>query len=70
MKKKVYALYKGDRLLACGTLMEFVRMGYNVRHLQGLKTPSRIAKALDYLDNHKSHGGMKYLIELEENENE
>ena len=70
MKKKVYALYKGDRLLACGTLMEFVRMGYNVRHLQSLKTPSRIAKALDYLDNHKSHGGMKYLIELEENENE
>ena len=70
MKKKVYALYKGDRLLACGTLMEFVRMGYNVRHLQSLKTSSRIAKALDYLDNHKSHGGMKYLIELEENENE
>lgn len=69
--KKVYALYKGDNILACGTLMELVKIGYNIRHLQSLKTPSRIAKALDYLDNHRSHGGMKYLIELEEkNENE
>lgn len=68
--KKVYALYKGDNILACGTMMELVKIGYNIRHLQSLKTPSRIAKALDYLDNHKSHGGMKYLIELEENENE
>ena len=51
--------------------MELVKIGYNIRHLQSLKTPSRIAKALDYLDNHRSHGGMKYLIELEEkNENE
>lgn len=69
--KKVYALYKGDNILACGTMMELVKIGYNIRHLQSLKTPSRIAKALDYLDNHRSHGGMKYLIELEgENENE
>ena len=69
--KKIYALYKGDNILACGTLMELVKIGYNIRHLQSLKTPSRIAKALDYLDNHRSHGGMKYLIELEEkNENE
>ena len=68
--KKVYALYKGDNILACGTLMELVKIGYNIRHLQSLKTPSRIAKALDYLDNHRSHGGMKYLIELEEEENE
>ena len=64
--KKVYALYKGDNILACGTMMELVKIGYNIRHLQSLKTPSRIAKALDYLDNHRSHGGMKYLIELEE----
>ena len=63
--KKVYALYKGDNILACGTMMELVKIGYNIRHLQSLKTPSRIAKALDCLDNHKSHGGMKYLIELE-----
>ena len=63
--KKVYALYKGDNILACGTMMELVKIGYNIRYLQSLKTPSRIAKALDYLDNHKSHGGMKYLIELE-----
>lgn len=69
--KKVYALYKGDKIVACGTLMELVKIGYNIRHLQSLKTPSRVAKALDYLDNHRSHGGMKYLIELEEeNENE
>ena len=69
--KKVYALYKGDNILACGTMMELAKIGYNIRHLQSLKTPSRIAKALDYLDNHRSHGGMKYLIELEEkNENE
>ena len=69
--KKVYALYKGDNILACGTMMELVKIGYNIRHLQSLKTPSRVAKALDYLDNHRSHGGMKYLIELEEeNENE
>ena len=69
--KKIYALYKGDNILACGTMMELVKIGYNIRHLQSLKTPSRIAKALDYLDNHRSHGGMKYLIELEEkNENE
>lgn len=69
--KKVYALYKGDNILACGTMMELVKIGYNIRHLQSLKTPSRIANALDYLDNHRSHGGMKYLIELEEeNENE
>ena len=69
--KKVYALYKGDNILACGTMMELMKIGYNIRHLQSLKTPSRIAKALDYLDNHRSHGGMKYLIELEEkNENE
>ena len=67
--KKVYALYKGDNILACGTMMELVKIGYNIRHLQSLKTPSRIAKALDYLDNHRSHGGMKYLIELEEEEN-
>lgn len=67
--KKVYALYKGDNILACGTLMELVKIGYNIRHLQSLKTPSRIAKALDYLDKHRSHGGMKYLIELEEEEN-
>ena len=67
--KKVYALYKGDNILACGTMMELVKIGYNIRHLQSLKTPSRIAKALDYLDNHCSHGGMKYLIELEEEEN-
>ena len=67
--KKVYALYKGDNILACGTMMELVKIGYNIRHLQSLKTPSRIAKALDYLDNHHSHGGMKYLIELEEEEN-
>lgn len=67
--KKVYALYKGDNILACGTMMELVKIGYNIRHLQSLKTPSRIAKALDYLDNHRSHGGMKYLIELEEKEN-
>ena len=64
--KKVYALYKGDNILACGTMMELMKIGYNIRHLQSLKTPSRIAKALDYLDNHHSHGGMKYLIELEE----
>ena len=69
--KKVYALYKGDNILTCGTMMELVKIGYNIRHLQSLKTPSRVAKALDYLDNHRSHGGMKYLIELEEeNENE
>ena len=68
--KKVYALYKGDNILACGTMMELVKIGYNIRHLQSLKTPSRVAKALDYLDNHRSHGGMKYLIELEEEENE
>ena len=69
--KKVDALYKVDNILACGTMMELVKIGYNIRHLQSLKTPSRGAKALDYLDNHRSHGGMKYLIELEEeNENE
>lgn len=66
--KKVYALYKGDNILACGTLMELVKIGYNIRHLQSLKTPSRIARALKYLDEHRSHGGMKYLIELEEDD--
>lgn len=55
---KIYALYKGDKLLADGTLLQIAhKMGVKLRTIQFYKTPT-------YLKRRKNGKNFRELVEL------
>ena len=55
---KIYALYKGEKLLATGTIMQIAyQMGVKLRTIQFYKTPT-------YLKRRKKGKNYRELVEL------
>ena len=59
---KIYALYKGDKLLATGTIIQIShQLNIKPKSLKFYKTPTWIKRRKNKLDN------CKILIEIEDN---
>ena len=55
---RIYALYKGEQLLATGTILQIAyKMGVKLRTIQFYKTPT-------YKNRHKNGKNYRVLVEL------